>query len=557
MMFMSIPNHKKLMTVLDSFFNEKYGLHISMLDESVLDLKKLVFEKMRAVQAKTPGASDAEKNKAVLREAKDVVFATYTRLKAAADAQEAAEQQRLLGSRRALPDAPSDGNGDVMTGFAALQQARTSEWSMATPKPMDASSAAADVAFTDDELAHRVEVIQRRRGEDDFSAPRPYKVDDGSNMMRAAADEAPLSLTAASSPSWPASTSAPKTPRTTRLLISSADRDVVAFPSRFSFKVRFGRSGTQAVTMEVASGVATIPGTRTLHSEGVPNAHGYHHAGSNYAAVGGTLPSPAFGNVTVRIPSDGHAAVTEVLENVSRATIEAVTVAFRTGSAVPPLLTVSVPEMEGDVDGTSDGAYRALTILTAKTVLPAGPNGMMHVVYERGGEHGRVFFPPIAHIRYAVINLRDANGLPIADRSNDATISDGANVLNVDHVAGTLVVTLATAMDFAAGDTVRLQEVAFFAVDAATSSSTVESANAFVGRFEGHFVRAVASAGTVLTVAAPSDVGVCGFLHAFGGSTSPYAVGRRLNGYAMNLSRQVAIDMTVWQERTVVPSFGG
>ncbi len=599
MAFMDVENFKKVHSILAHFFAEKYGLDIASLNDGVLDVNRLIYNHMKAANAEAPKASLREKNKIVLRDAKDALIETYVKLREAADAQRVAEEQRLLGSRRALPDVPAQYKNDVMKDFGTLSQARQEELQQRDAPPgamlaaQGATLAAANAhaapkpdsgdmtAFSPDEFAQRFQQLQDRRSGAEASVAPMYTMDDGSNMMRAFAPDAAAagprvsaivdSLPQSSGPQTypdaparvPHAHADPPAPpigydiqvkKTVHLLLCSSDRDVVAYPGRMSFRVRFGKPVWQMFATKVTQNQATIPGTRTLHFDGIPNASGCFFRGvalSPYnAAVAPPqplLPTDVVGESVVSLPSDANACVAESVEDLVAVSVGEAVVAYRPGTDVPSVLTLYVEELYGDHDGTSDDMLRALASLTLTKIQSTGANGMLTAIYRPAiGRHEKVYSLPIQQLRYASIKLGDATGAAASESV------DGVRVIGVDCGAdGNVLLTLsvapgASSFDVAVGDLVRVSELAMYAVSASDSDNVVSSANAAINSRGGY--RVVSVAGSVVGLATALDATTSAFVHHFR-TNNPYSSVQWINGYVTNLSKQLTLSLSLTMHR--------
>ena len=532
----SIDNFKSIYGVLHQFFTEKYGLDIGLLNDGVVDVKKLVYRHMRAVNAASPGASLREKDKLVLRDAKEDLLTLYVRLRESADASRAAEQQRLMASNRALPDAPGQYSGnDVMKEYAAMVQSRQQE--RAVPLPAGAVPKIDDEAFSTAEFARRLESLQEARN----------------GAVPPANAFVPAQAAGAAYGGLPGDGSRRAPPRLVRLLLNSADRDVVAYPHSTRFRVRFGLPTWQTSTTTVIHNNALVPGTRTVHFDGVANAGGFFFAGAPLPAYNPLvatphplLPSDIVGESSAQLPSDANASVGACLDDVMSVAVEEVVIAHRPGDTVPAVITVTVAEMDGDVDGTNDDTFHALCAMTISSVHKTGANTEC-VVYQAAYRQERTFPAPLQNVRYATIAVRDADGLPYV------SAPDGAVVVGVSCNGSATVISLghpAAYYDIVAGDVVRLSEVMTYPVGAADTDGVVHSANAYFNRREGHAVLAVA--GNDVTIGPPGketpggfvpDATVGDFITRFVAAVGGYA--KYVYGYVVNASKQMTIGVAV------------
>lgn len=162
-MFVTVNNFKKLYAVLHKFFKEKYGLNIDLLVD-VIDVKRMMFDTMRKVASEMQSGSVTERNKVALKEVKDALLAVYKRLNEDAIQQQAMEQQRIMASKRALPDMPMVYDNDVELDFAAISQARTAEqeqMQMSINAPQ--FTQAPDNAFDDEEFRAKLQTMEAQR----------------------------------------------------------------------------------------------------------------------------------------------------------------------------------------------------------------------------------------------------------------------------------------------------------------------------------------------------------------------------------------------------------
>ena len=226
--------------------------------------------------------------------------------------------------------------------------------------------------------------------------------------------------------------------------------------------------------------------------------------------------------------------------------VEEVVIAHRPGDTVPAVITVTVAEMDGDVDGTNDDTFHALCAMTISSVHRTGAN-IECVVYQAAYRQEKTFPAPLQNVRYATIAVRDAAGLPYV------TAPDGAVVVGLAYNGAATVVSLghpAAYYDIAVGDVVRLSEVMTYPVGAADENGVVHSANAYLNRREGHAVLAVA--GNDVTIGPPGketpdgfvpDATVGAFIARFVAAVGGYA--KYVNGYVVNASKQMTISVAV------------
>lgn len=582
MSFFAIDNFKKIYSVLHSYFQDKYKLDIDLLSAGVVDVKKMVYAVMRRVNADTHSSpSVSDKNKVVLRECKEVLLGVYVKLREQADAKRAAEQQRIVASTRVTPDAPGYySQGDVDRQYADISASRQAEQqqqmsqqvsSVGNPgkseAPYRANTTSQDVAFSNDEFTQKLQILEKQRAGDAASAPMPYKMDDGSNIMRPfAANNGDTSLfssvdrqsaiqrSAGGSGGEPIQSnqsmadfaiSTPAKKKHVNLLMCSTDRDFVAYPLKSLFKVRFGKPTWQNVITRVLTNNQTIPGTRTAHYDGVPNMTGFYLKGTQLAAYNPTVPPPQpllpsdiITELSVSMPSDHNASVQTILEDVVALGVEDLVVPYRSScqDSPSPALTIFVPEIDGDLDGTGDPNYRGLCSLTINRILATGSNGVYHVVYKPAMQQHHVF-EVAQNMRYLTFHIRDCTGQPWYDAP------DGAVVASIDSTgAGFVTVTLtapASNYDIEAGDRVRFTELVVYALTAADTNDLVSTANTIFANTGGYMVSAVSgSSVTVQSTAVTAQVST--YINRFGTSIPSL---KYVNGYVINLSKQLTLNV--------------
>ena len=548
--FFAIDNFTTIHTTLQGFFKKKYNLDLNQLQSGgVVDIKKMIYLAMKNTNNAMPTSTIHEKNKEVLRESKDKLITVYNRIRDVADAKRIDEQQRIMSSKRALPDAPTSYNGDVMKEYTSLQQSREAEWKNA-PQSEPGFKTIEEPAFSNDDFLSNYEKLKEQRA-DAYVNMQPQ------NELMPPNTQSTMILKQTDQPQhYPMSMDNLPKKRVVRMLLNSSDRDVVTYPYNNKFRVRFGRPVWQTYTTLVTNNCITIPGTKTLHYEGIPNTSGCIFMGSSLlpynpliATPQPLLPGDVIGESKAHIPCDGNASCNEEMEEVASVCLEEISMTRRNGSYVPAVLSVNVDEIEGDVDSTNDANYRAIGTLSLKKVVRDATSGIDTLLYHAPYRQEKTLLPAQT-LRHATFTINDVAGLQLNDGSRDGAVVVGIAVDSTSNIQ-VLISGNATFYDIRAGDVIRISEVVLYPVLLTDSVNLADAATNFVNRAQGHSVIAVS--GNQITIAPPGEYTPMGFVMdaqttEFIGrfqSQNPISTGKYINGYVLNLSKQMTINMVV------------